>query len=224
MAASLRIARPRRSTLTVVSDKFFNVRTGILLIVSLYCCFKAIELGDQRTEVSKLLSKIGLQKYEQQFATKGYFSVDDVLLVSTSELMQDIGFESRIMASQVKEGAQRWSRGDFLGRSLFYVVLVVVGFSAAMCILSQNFRKAAAEICILLLLLGWSFGRRQYRQFYSVEELAPQAEGGESETGVGANRDRDRKRKKIEKVKNYFFSCCFPKKSEQGGETVEEVN
>ena len=62
MAASLRIARPRRSTLTVVSDKFFNVRTGILLIVSLYCCFKAIELGDQRTEVSKLLSKIGLQK------------------------------------------------------------------------------------------------------------------------------------------------------------------
>ena len=151
----LRIVAPRRSTFRVVRDRFFNVRTGLLLLVLAYCCLKVFELGDKRTEVSKLLGNIGLQEYEDKFALKGYFSVDDVLLVSTVELMEDIGFESRIMASKVKNGAFSSRRGDFLGRSLFYVVLVFVGFSAAMCILSQNFRKAAAEICILIILLTW---------------------------------------------------------------------
>ena len=213
MAPRLRIVSPRRSTFRVVSDRFFNVRTGLLFLVFAYCCLKASELGDRRTEVSKLLSNIGLEEYEDKFAMKGYFSVDDVLTVSTSELMEDIGFESRILASKVKNGAFRSRRGDFLSRSIFYFVLVFIGFSAAMCILSQNFRKAAAEMCILIILLTWSFGRKQYRQFHTIDGVPAEIlVEEEMEATESSSRDRGKKRKKIEKVKNYL-SCCFSSRS-----------
>ncbi len=217
----------RQSTLRVVSDKFLNVRTALLSLVMLYCCFKVYKLGTRRNEVPKLLRKIGLERYEEEFATKGYFTMDDVLLVSTTELMDDSGFESRFMASKVKVGATRARRGDFLGRSVFYIVLVFVGFSAAMCILSQNFRKAAAEICILLILIGWSFGRRQYRQFHKMEDLTP-VHVEEDDTGA-ESADTHKKRKKIEKVMRVtkrvtqnVFSCCFPHKEHAEGDHHKE--
>ena len=209
----VRIVDPRRSTFRVVSDRFFNVRTALLLLVLAYCCLKVLELGDKRTEVSKLLGNVGLQEYEDKFALKGYFSVDDVLLVSTAELMDDIGFESSVMASKVKNGAFRSRRGDFLGRSLYYVFLVFVGFSAAMCILSQNFCKAAAEICILVILICWSFGRKQYRQFYAIEGLPAEIvveDDSEDQDSEGTPRKKKIKKaitKKVKKAKGCIRSC-----------------
>ncbi|QDZ20684.1 SAM domain-containing protein [Chloropicon primus] len=219
MPRVLRIVAPRRSTIRVVRDSFFNVRTAFLLLVLAYCCLKVFELGDKRTEVSKLLSNIGLQEYEDRFALKGYFSVDDVLLVSTTELMEDIGFETRIMASKVKDGAFRSRRGDFLGLSLYYVVLVFVGFSAAMCILSKNFRKAAAEICVLIILISWSFGRKQYRHFYSIEGVPAEIVVDEDkDDDKDLDGDKGKKHRKMAKVKKKVKGCfksCFKKSSSE---------